>query len=184
MTLRIAVFGAESTGKSTLARQLAAHFDAPCAGEYVRTFWDDHAGQIDAADLAAIARGQIANEARAARQATDLLFCDTELITNTLWADLLFPQQCPDWVRTAANRRSRQYALYLLCDTDLAFAADVQRCFPDAADRTYCRKLWRAALLDRQLPFIDIRGAGEQRLAAAVAAVDRLRQARAPALRG
>lgn len=176
MTLRIALFGAESTGKSTLARQLAAHFDAPCVLEYVRAFWDEHDGRIDADDLGTIARGQLANEKQAARAAPEFLFCDTELITNTLWADLLFPQQCPDWVREAANRRSRHYALYLLCDTDLPFVADVQRCFPQPEERASCRRLWRAALVERGLPFVDIHGPYEQRLATAIDAIEKLQR--------
>ena len=36
MVKRIAIFGAESTGKSTLAEELAAHFGEPCVPEYVR----------------------------------------------------------------------------------------------------------------------------------------------------
>ena len=51
MVKRIAVFGAESTGKSTLAEQLAAHFGEPFVPEYVRQFWDDHDGVIRAEDL-------------------------------------------------------------------------------------------------------------------------------------
>jgi len=174
MTLRIAVYGAESTGKSTLAQQLAAHFEAPCAQEYVREFWDAHDGQVTADDLETIARGQIANEQQAASGARDLLFCDTELITNTLWADLLFPGRCPVWLRRAADERSRHYALYLLCDIDLPFVADEQRCFPASADREHCRQLWRAALVERNLPFVDIRGHQSQRLATAITTITSL----------
>lgn len=174
MTLRIALFGAESTGKSTLAQQLAAHFDAPWAPEYVRQFWDSHDGRIKASDLDAIARGQINNEEAAARRSRQMILCDTELITNTLWADLLFPGQCPQWVRSEARVRSRHYALYLLCDTDLPFAADVQRCFPEPKQREYCRRLWRSALVEQGLPFITIRGTYEQRLTTAIAAINNI----------
>lgn len=172
MITRIAVFGTESTGKTTLAQQLARHFDAPWAGEYVRAFWHAHAGHIEAADLARIAQGQIANEEAAAARSNGLLICDTDLITNTLWADLLFPGRCPAWVRAAAQRRSRNYALYLLCDTDIAFVDDGLRSFPDAADRERCRRIWRDALVAHDLPFSDIRGTFNQRLTSAVAAVE------------
>ncbi|RFC43452.1 MAG: Nicotinamide riboside kinase, partial [Verrucomicrobia bacterium] len=37
---RVVVFGTESTGKTTLAQNLAAHFGAPWAPEFVREFWD------------------------------------------------------------------------------------------------------------------------------------------------
>lgn len=176
MSMRIAVFGAECTGKSTLARQLGEHFAEPWAPEYVRWFWDAHDGAITASDLDAIARGQIANERAAAARSRQLLFCDTELITNTLWADLLFPGQCPQWLRREADRRSRNYAVYLLCDTDLPFAVDSQRCFPEPGQRAHCRRLWRRALADRHLPFVDITGHGRQRTAAAIATIEALMQ--------
>lgn len=176
MTLRIAVFGPECSGKSTLAAALARHFEAPRADEYVRAFWDAHQGRITAADLGAIARGQMAAEDAAAARARDLVICDTELLTNTLWDDLLFPGACPAWVRAEAERRSRAYALYLLCDNDIPFEDDVQRCFPDAAGRAMCRRLWRAAVLERDLPHVEIRGGREERLHTAIAAVERALQ--------
>lgn len=172
MVRRIAIFGAESTGKSTLARRLAAHFDEPFALEYVREFWDEHHGEIVAADLDAIARGQMAAEEAAAARARRVVFCDTELLTNVLWADLLFAGQCPAWVRTEADLRCRHYALYLLCDTDLPFEPDPQRCFPDPEGRAMCRRLWRETLTSRGLPMVDIRGGGAERERRAIAAVE------------
>lgn len=171
MVKRIAIFGAESTGKSTLAERLAAHFGEPCAPEYVRGFWVERAGRIEAADLDAIARGQIAAEEAAAARARRLVFCDTELLTNVLWADLLYPGQCPAWVREAAEERCRRYALYLLCDTDLPFVPDPQRCFPDPAGRAMCRRLWRDTLVSRGLPVVEIQGDPAERERRAVTAV-------------
>ncbi|WP_423824076.1 AAA family ATPase [Salinisphaera sp. SPP-AMP-43] len=173
MTTRVAVFGTESTGKTTLARHLGALFAAPWAPEYVRDFWDACNGAIQASDLATIAIGQIDYEEQAAARAEELVVCDTELLTNTLWADLLFPGQCPAWVREAAERRSRRYALYLLCDTDIAFVDDSQRCFPGAEERENCRNLWREALSTRGLPFIEIRGSLETRIETAVRVIQR-----------
>ena len=170
--VRIVVFGAESTGKSSLCRALAAHFGEPWAPEYVREFWDMRGGAIGADDLAEIARGQIAAEERAAARAQRVVFCDTDLLTNVLWADLLFPGACPDWLRAAADERSRQYALYLLCDTDLPFEPDPQRCFPDPAGRAMCRRLWRETLESRALPMVEIAGDGPERARRAIAAVE------------
>lgn len=173
MTQRIAVFGTESTGKTTLARQLATHFNATWAPEYVRAFWDANAGHIEASDLATIARGQIANEDAAAARANALVICDTELLTNTLWADVLFPGQCPAWVRSEAKRRSRTYTLYLLCDADIPFADDKQRCFPQPEERERYRRLWQDTLTQRKLPFVVVRGTYRERLATAIAAIER-----------
>jgi nicotinamide riboside kinase len=80
--LRVAVFGPESTGKTSLAEKLAARFGEPWAPEYVRRFWDEHDGRVTAEDLDAIARGQIAAEEEAAARARPVILCDTELLTN------------------------------------------------------------------------------------------------------
>lgn len=172
--LRVAVYGTESTGKTALARKLAAHFEEPWSAEYAREFWDVHGGIITAADLDAIGRGQIAGEEDAAARAQRVVFCDTDLITCTLWNDLLFPGACPAWVRTEADRRSREFAVYLYCDADVPFAPDPQRCFPDAPGRERARRAWREALVSRGLPFVEIRGEWAERERAAVAAVQEI----------
>lgn len=171
---RIAVFGTESTGKTSLTERLAEHFGEPWSREFAREFWDAHGGRISAADLDAIGRGQMANEETAAAQATRVVFCDTDLLTCTLWNDALFPGACPPWVREAAERRSRGFALYLLCDADVPFVPDPQRCFPEDIAREAARVRWRDALVSRSLPFVEIRGEWAERERTAIAAVQRL----------
>ena len=171
---RIAVFGTESTGKTSLAERLAIHFDAPWSREFAREFWDTHDGRITAQDLDAIGRGQVANEESAAAAADRVVFCDTELITCTLWNDILFPGACPAWVRQQADERARQFAAYLLCDADVPFVADPQRCFPDSSARQGAQAIWRHALVSRGLPFVEIHGEWPERERTAIAAVEKL----------
>jgi HTH-type transcriptional repressor of NAD biosynthesis genes len=168
---RIAIFGTESTGKTSLAQRLAEEFAEPWSPEFVREFWDARGGEIVPEDLGTIALGQMANEEHAFARARRAMFCDTELITCTLWNDLLFPGACPAWVREEAEARARHFALYLLCDTDVPFAPDPQRCFPDVAARERARGIWREALVTRGLPFVEIRGEWSERERAALAAV-------------
>lgn len=178
---RIAVFGPESTGKTRLAARLAAEWGAPLVAEYAREFWDAH-GAIGLEDIPTIAREQARREDAAAAKChplddtrPGLVVCDTEALTTVLWSDLLFGT-CPEAVRRGAEQRCRGYALYLLLDVDVPFVADPQRCFPDAADREKCRRVWRGALERRGLPFVWIRGGWDERAAAAVAAVAHVAQ--------
>jgi nicotinamide riboside kinase len=174
-TRRIAVFGPESTGKTRLAEKLAAHYQAPLVAEYARERWDRQ-GALGLEDMRPIAREQWRREDEAVRNCNllgykrSLVICDTDALTTVLWSDLLYGT-CPDEVRRGAEMRCKNYALYLLCDIDLPFAPDPQRCFPDPADREKCRRIWRGALERRQLPFVDIRGDWAAREAAAIAAV-------------
>ncbi|HWA84904.1 MAG TPA: ATP-binding protein [Opitutus sp.] len=184
---RIAVFGTESTGKTTLAERLAKHFGVEWVPEYAREFWDKNGGVIGLEDMAPIAREQWRREDEAVKRAEKkchvirdtsggaraLVICDTEALTTMLWSDLLYGT-CPEEVRRGAEKRCRNYALYLLCDIDLPFAPDPQRCFPDPDDRAKAARVWRGALERRGLPFVEIRGGGVERERAAVAAIGAL----------
>jgi NadR type nicotinamide-nucleotide adenylyltransferase len=176
--LRIVLFGPESTGKSTLAERLAARFSAPWSPEYVREYWDTHDGVITATDLDAIARGQMAGEDEARRVAVAggarVVFHDTDLLTCTVWDDLLFPGACPEWVRTEAARRVRATELFLFCDTDMPWAPDPQRCFPDEEGRAMCRRVFLEALERTGARWARVYGADAEREARAVAQIELL----------
>jgi nicotinamide mononucleotide transporter PnuC len=176
---RIAVFGPESTGKTELARKLAAHFRAPLVEEYARERWDAQ-GALGLEDMLPVAKEQWRREDEAllrqvfgGQAAPKLIICDTEALTTMLWSDLLYGT-CPDELRRNAEKRCRNYALYLLCDIDVPFAPDPQRCFPDPEDREKARRIWYGALERRGLPFVWIRGDWAARERAAVAAVEKL----------
>ena len=59
MLKKIAIIGPESTGKSTLCRQLAKHYDTLWCPEYAREYLLLHGTQYSYDDLLTIARGQV-----------------------------------------------------------------------------------------------------------------------------
>ncbi len=170
--LRIAVYGPESTGKTELAAKLAAHFGAPLVAEYARERWDAQ-GALGLEDMLPVAHEQWRREDAAAAQAQRLVICDTDALTTMLWSDLLYGTT-PDELRRGAEKRCKNYALYLLLDIDVPFAPDPQRCFPDPADREKAMRVWRGALERRQLPFALVRGDWAARERTAIDAVERL----------
>ena len=169
---RIAVFGPESTGKTWLAERLAVKFQAPLVEEYAREFWDKN-GVITLEDMLPIAREQWRREDDAVTRAEGLIICDTDALTTMLWSDLLYGTS-PEELRRTAEKRAKNYALYLLLDIDVPFAPDPQRCFPDPADRELGMRIWRGALERRQLPFELIQGDWSQRERRACAAIERV----------
>jgi len=177
---RIAVFGPESTGKTMLAGKLAAHFRVPLVAEYAREFWDRH-GAITLEDMLPIAREQWHREDESARlckglggmAARKFVICDTDALTTVLWSDLLYGT-CPEELRRIAEKRAKNYALYLLLDIDVPFTPDPQRCFPNPDDREKGMRVWRGALDRRGLPYELIQGDWAAREQRAIAAIERV----------
>ena len=87
---RVCIFGPESTGKSSLAKDLAAHFKTIHVPEYAQILLAQQGGELSEADLILIARGQLAAEAALARRANRLLVCDTDLLTTSIWSEALY----------------------------------------------------------------------------------------------
>ena len=125
---RVCIFGPESTGKSTLARKLAQKFNTVYVREFARPLLDAQAGECFPENIPQIARGQVASEDALSQQANRVLICDTDVLTTTIWSDVLFGHT-PDWVRELAD--ARRYDLYLLNDVDVPWIDDGQRFFKE-----------------------------------------------------
>lgn len=66
---RILILGPESTGKSTLAEDLANHFGEPWVPEYAREYLEQINRPYQFKDLAEIGKGQVALEDKLAEKA-------------------------------------------------------------------------------------------------------------------
>jgi NadR type nicotinamide-nucleotide adenylyltransferase len=166
---RVAVVGAESTGKTTLARKLAEHYKTVWVPEYAREYLDSKNAHCELSDIPQIARGQMESESRLARRSNRVIFCDTDLMTTTVWSDHYFGQ-CPDWIKQAACEH--KYDLSLLTDIDVEWVADPQRDRPHMRD--YFHDRFRRELESRQRRFVIINGSFDERFKRAVSAVDDL----------
>ncbi len=164
---RVCVFGPESTGKSTLTANLAAHFQTIAVPEYARTHIEHRKGRIAHQDIPMIARGQMAAEDALAFNANRILFCDTDLITTSVWSNWLF-QSCPDWITAEANRR--EYDLYLLTDVDVPWVEDQVRYLSE--ERRSFFEHCRQQLESRGRKYHVVNGSWDDRLASAIAAVE------------
>lgn len=170
---RVVLTGSESTGKTTLAERLARHYGVTWVPEFVRDYAAAKGSPLDASDVDAIARGQVAREdeyrSRAAARNERLLIGDTDLLSTAVYAAHYYGH-APEWVADAARRRRPD--LYLLLDVDLPWTPDPQR------DRGHLRPeiqaLFRAAVEASGTPFVVISGDTESRFASACTAIDEL----------
>ena len=165
MTQRVVLIGAESTGKSTLARHLALRLAAPITGEYVRGYVERLDRPLRVDDLDPIARGQLAEEDR--HGPTPRVLHDTNLLSTLLYGQHYFGVT-QAWVEEAFA--ARDYALYLFCQPDIPWVADpAQRESPAARARLHA--VFEAELRRRELPTVRIEGDLDTRIATALAAL-------------
>ena len=169
MIRKIAVTGPESTGKSMLSVQLAAHYHTVWTPEFARDYLSGLDRPYEEKDILYIARQQILEEERQLKVANHFLFCDTELIVTKIWSEVKYGR-CDPWIlKTVENHR---YDLFLLCDIDLPWEYDPLREHPDK--RGFLFDLYLRELTERKFPFFIIRGFGPQRLKSAVERINTL----------
>ena len=167
--IRVVVTGSESTGKSELARALAAHYRTAWAPEFVRDYLEGKGSALDASDVESIARGQIAREDAAVARAAGIVILDTDLLSTVVYARHYYGS-CSLWIERAA--RERMADLYLLLDIDVPWTLDGQR---DRADRREeMHALFADALRGLDVRTVLIGGSWEERRVRAIEAIDAL----------
>ena len=165
--IRVVVTGSECTGKTTLAEALADHYDTVLVPEYARQFVRDQGRAPQASDVEAIARGQIALEESLAGDASKILIQDTDLLSTVVYSRHYYGD-CPVWIEERLAGRAAH--LYLLCDIDVSWVPNGHQ--RDREDRREeMHQLFRQALIDRKLNFVDIRGSLDHRMNLAARAI-------------
>ena len=168
--MRVVVTGSECTGKTSLAKALAEHYDTPWVPEYARQFVLDKGAAADPGDVEAIARGQIELENQLAARAPSLLIQDTDLLSTVIYSRHYYGS-CPAWIDEALNGRFAD--LYLLAGIDIPWIPDGDQ--RDRGDRREeMQELFRRALIERELNFVEIRSSRQQRLRESVSIIDKL----------
>ncbi|SFN79262.1 nicotinamide-nucleotide adenylyltransferase, NadR type [Chitinophaga sp. YR627] len=169
--LKVVVIGPESTGKSTLSEQLAAHYQTMWVPEYARQYLEALPRPYEQSDLLSIAKGQLAQEDQLAARANRLLICDTDLHVIKVWSEHKYGNCDPEILQIIQDRK---YDLYLLTYIDIPWEEDPQREHPDPAMREYFYNVYRELVMASGVPWVEIRGSLEERIASAIAAVDKL----------
>jgi NadR type nicotinamide-nucleotide adenylyltransferase len=170
--IRVVVTGSECTGKSTLAAALARHYGVDWVPEYVRRFVAEKDAPPVYEDVDAIARGQITLEDEHAASGPPVLIQDTDLLSTMVYSRHYYGD-CPEWIEGALRERAAH--LYLLADIDVPWVPDGDQ--RDRGDRREeMHGLFLSALRRLDLDFIEVCGSRDERLRAAVSAIDALQE--------
>ncbi|REH00138.1 DUF4301 family protein [Flavobacterium aquicola] len=174
--IKIAVFGPESTGKTTLATQLAEYYQTVWVPEFARGYLqeklDSGRGICDIDDMLPIAYGQTKLENESALIANKYLFCDTNLLVTKVFSELYY-NFCDSLLDKAA--RTHQYDLFFLTDIDVPWEDDGLRDSPEGRESVF--EVFKQSLIDNKKPFITISGDKETRLKKAISIVEDLTMA-------
>ncbi len=165
--IKIAIVGPESTGKSTLSKQLAQHYQTVWVPEYARYYCAALKNPCTLQDEENMFFGQLALEAAIETVAqNNLLICDTTFITVKIWSDYQLgktPQVVLDTLKT------HPYHFYLLMDIDLPWEPDPLRDFENLSE--HFMQVWHHELLALNANY-KVVGGKKDRLKNAIAAID------------
>ena len=168
---RVVVTGSESTGKTTLAHDLAKHFGTSWVAEQSRVYAEKVGRSLNAEDVSPIASAQIAAEdaamVEARRRGDHWVFYDTDLISTVVYARHYYGS-CPSWI--VAEAQARRAELYLLGDTDIPWVPDAVRDRPLSRDELH--NDFRNALKEFDVRVCQVRGLKERRLTAALKCIE------------
>lgn len=172
---KIVIIGPESTGKSSLCKQLADHYNTIWCPEYAREYLEENGNHYQFKDLVDIAKGQIRIEEQslqaARNQQLPALFIDTDLYVIKVWSEFVFGK-CDPFILEKITERT--YDLYLLCNTDLPWQPDSLREYPDLKTRHVLFHMYKDILVNQRVPWAEISGNHEYRFTLAVQAVESL----------
>lgn len=167
MIKKIAIVGPESTGKSTLTKLLAKHYNTLWVAEFARYYCAALTGPCTMQDEINMFHGQVALEESVLAMADkDFILCDTTFLTVKIWSDEMLGET-PQLVLDALQERT--YDLYLLLDIDLPWQEDPLRDFPHM--REHFMNIWLKELNDLNANYVLINGIDE-RLNNAITAID------------
>ena len=182
--LKIILTGPESSGKTTLARQLAKHFKTPLVEEYVRTFFEKkQTPQYKQEDLLEIAHGQLDLEQQTYEVfknliglSPQLLICDTDLLTIKIWSNEVYGNCSKKLTQLIDNQLvnlpSNITEHYFLCSpTGIEWEEDPLRENPNDRERLF--DIYEKELRFYKKNYKILRGSFEERLEKAIATIEK-----------
>ncbi|WP_338764736.1 ATP-binding protein [Massilia sp. METH4] len=159
-TMRVAIVGSASSGKTTLAQALAERYRDAWVPEYLREFVDLRERVPVEGDQLHIAETQAAREDLALARASRFLFCDTTPLMTAVYSRHYFGRIDPKLGELVTARR---YDVTLVCAPDIPWKPDGLQREPEDQSAAV-NAILAEELAARAIPHVRIHGPLEQRL--------------------
>ena len=166
----IAITGAESTGKSNLARALSEHYGAPFIPEYARDYVQNLDRKYTFEDVEYIAQKQVEQYNDLINSDFQVIFLDTWLLITKVWFEVVFGR-VPHWIEN--ELRNTKIDLFLVCDTDLPWVADPVR-ENGGENRERLQEKYISEIEKYGFPYKIIQGMNGIRVQNAISLIDRI----------
>ncbi|MCB4806940.1 ATP-binding protein [Tamlana sp. 62-3] len=172
--IKVVLFGPESTGKTTLSRQLARYYNSIWVPEYAREYlqnkWNNERKTCEADDLLPIAYGQMQLENELAQKTNTVLICDTDLLETKVYSDAYYVGSCDPILEKYALQNT--YNLYFLTYIDTPWEGDDLRDKPERREQMF--KAFEDALIKYNRPYVLLKGNKTERLEIAVKHINKI----------
>ena len=172
--IKVVLFGPESTGKTTLSKHLARHYNSVWVQEYAREYlqnkWNNERKTCESSDLLPIAIGQMKLENDLAKKTYSVLICDTDLLETKVYSEAYYSGICDPILEKYALENT--YDMYFLTYIDTPWEADDLRDKPN--ERLQMFKAFENALIKYNRPYVLLKGDRIERLKTAVEHIDKL----------
>jgi len=166
--MRIAITGPESTGKTTLSRDLAKAFDTIWIPEFAREYLVKKGGDYDFEDIEIIAREQEISWNRANNN--ELVFFDTEFTVLKIWSEIKFGKVSSYIIDSLENQK---FDHYFICDPKgVEWEEDPLREHPERREEFF--ELYLRVMNSNSRSFTILSGDWDERLKKAISVVKQL----------
>ena len=166
-TKLICFYGPESTGKTSMAIEMAKRYQTEWVPEVAREIITSNEFSLD--DIVKIGEAQTQRVFDKLKIATNILFCDSDVITTQIYSQH-YLNEVPKILFDLETEI--KYDLYFLFDIDTKWVADGLRDLEHMREEMYM--IFKDELENRNIPYIKVQGDWNQRKAIIVEAIDNL----------
>lgn len=176
---RVCILGAESTGTTTLAMDLAKHYQTVWVPEFGRLYSearkfdgsgrDGYLAEWKTQEFVHIAQMQNQMEDQLARKANKVLICDTDSFATNVWHRRYMGKYSKE---VEKEFKGRKYDLYIVTDVDIPFVQDGLR--DGEKIREWMHDEFIKQLKKWKKPFMVVLGSREARMKSAVFEINKV----------